>query len=140
MRAALYVRVSTEDQAREGQSLDAQTEQLKAYCEVNNLEISDIYREEGYSCRNTDRPEYKRMMDDSDKWDVLLVLNMDRIHCNVANFTLMLDDLGRKGKEFNSTQQNFDTTTAMGRFMVDMVRRIAQWESELIEERVKTRL
>ena len=102
MRAALYIRTSTEDQAREGFSLDAQAEQLKAYCRDNNWEISDFYREEGYSCLDTDRPEYKRMMEDSDKWDILLVLKMDRIHCNGENFTQMMDDLGRKGKEFNS--------------------------------------
>ena len=98
LRAALYVRNSAEDQAKEGLSLDEQTEQLMAYCRVNNWEISGIYREEGHSCQNTDRPEYKRMMGDSDKWDVLLVLKMDRIHCNVENFTQMMDDLSSKGK------------------------------------------
>jgi len=137
MRAALYVRVSTEDQAREGFSLDAQTERLKAYCRFKEWTISDIYREEGYSGRNTDRPEYRRMMDDQEKWDVLVVLKMDRIHRNSVNFTLMMDELRRKGKEFNSTQEKFDTTTAMGRFVMDIMQRIAQLESEQIGDRVK---
>ncbi|MCL2712053.1 MAG: recombinase family protein [Methanomassiliicoccaceae archaeon] len=130
MRAALYVRVSTEDQAKEGLSLDTQIEQLKVHCEINNWEISDIYRDEGYSCRNTDRPGYKRMMDDSDKWDVLLVMKMNRIHCNSANFKLMMDDLRDRGKGFASTQETFDTTTPIGRFVMDIIRRIAQLESE----------
>ncbi|MDR1954848.1 MAG: recombinase family protein, partial [Candidatus Methanoplasma sp.] len=137
MRAALYVRVSTEDQAKEGFSLDAQTERLEAYCRFKGWTISDVYRDEGYSGRNTDRPEYKRMMDESEEWDVLVVLKMDRIHRNSANFAAMMDDLRRKGKEFNSRQEKFDTETAMGRFVMDIVQRIAQLESEQIGERVK---
>jgi len=136
-RAALYVRVSTEDQAREGFSLDAQTQRLEAYCRVKGLTVSEVYREEGYSGRNTDRPEYKRMMEDHEKWDVLLVLKMDRIHRNSVNFALMMDDLRRKSKEFISAQDKFDTTTAMGRFVMDFIQRIAQLESEQIGERVK---
>ncbi len=137
MRAALYVRVSTEDQANEGFSLDAQTKRLKAYCNVRGWEVNDIYRDEGFSGRNTDRPEYQRMMIESKEWDVLLVLKMDRIHRNSVNFTLMMDELRKKGKEFNSVQEKFDTTTAMGRFVMDIMQRIAQLESEQIGERVK---
>jgi len=140
MRAALYVRVSTEDQAKEGFSLDAQTQRLEAYCRLKDLTISDMYREEGYSGRNTDRPEYKRMMDDHDKWDILLVLKMDRIHRNSVNFTIMMDELRRKGKEFSSVQEKFDTATPMGRFAMDIIQRIAQLESEQIGDRVKTRM
>ena len=137
MRAALYVRVSTEDQAREGFSLDAQTKKLEAYCRIRGLTISDIYREEGYSGRNIDRPEYKRMMDDHEKWDALVVLKMDRIHRNSVNFALMMNELGRKGKQFISSLEKFDTSTPMGRFAMDVIQRIAQLESEQIGERVK---
>ena len=137
MRAALYIRVSTEDQAKEGYSLDAQTKRLEAYCRVRGWEVADIYRDEGCSGTNTSRPEYKRMLDEHERWDVLLVLKMDRIHRNSVNFALMMDDLRRKEKEFNSMQEKFDTTTAMGRFVMDIVQRIAQLESEQIGERVK---
>ncbi len=137
MRAALYTRVSTEDQAKEGYSLDAQIKRLEAYCRSRGWTVTDNYRDEGFSGRNTDRPEYQRMMKESDSWDVLLVLKMDRIHRNSVNFTLMMDDLRSKGKEFTSMQEKFDTTTAMGRFVMDIVQRIAQLESEQIGERVK---
>ena len=137
MRAALYVRVSTEDQAKDGYSLDAQTRRLEAYCRTRGWEVVDIYRDEGCSGRDTRRPQYKRMMDESDSWDVLLVMKMDRIHRNSVNFTLMMDDLRRKGKEFFSLFDKFDTTTAMGRFVMDIMQRIAQLESEQIGERVK---
>ena len=135
MRAALYTRVSTEDQAVEGFSLDAQMARLEAFCRMRGWEISGRYREEGFSGRNTHRPEYERMFSESDSWDVLLVLKMDRIHRNSVNFTRMMDELREKGKEFSSVQEKFDTTTAMGRFVMDIMQRIAQLESEQIGER-----
>ena len=136
MCVALYARVSTEDQAKEGFSLDAQIKRLEAYCRVRGWEVAGIYRDEGYSGRSTDRPEYTRMFEEIDSWDLLLVLKMDRIHRNSMNFTIMMDELRRKGKEFNSMQDKFDTTTAMGRFVMDIMQRIAQLESEQIGERV----
>jgi len=136
MRAALYVRVSTEDQARDGFSLDAQTKRLQAYCKVRGWEIADIYRDEGFSGTNTGRPEYQRMMEEMSRWDVLLVLKMDRIHRNSVNFAAMMANLEKNSKEFNSLTEQFDTTTAMGRFVMDIVQRIAQLESEQIGERV----
>jgi len=137
MRAALYVRVSTEDQAKEGYSLDAQTEKLVAYCGFKEWTISDIYRDEGYSGRNINRPEYKRMMEEHETWDKLVVLKMDRIHRNSVNFTLMMDILRKRKKEFCSTMEKYDTETATGRFAMDIIQRIAQLESEQIGERVK---
>lgn len=138
MRVAIYVRVSTEDQAKEGYSLDAQEKRLKAYCSLRNgWEIADIYRDEGFSGRNTGRPEYQRMMNEMDRWDIILVLKMDRIHRNSVNFTEMMDTLGRNGKDFYSMMEKFDTTTAMGRFVMDIMQRMAQLESEQIGERVK---
>jgi DNA invertase Pin-like site-specific DNA recombinase len=137
MRAALYTRVSTEDQAKEGYSLDAQTKRLEAYCKVRGWEITSHYRDEGFSGRSTNRPEYSRMMSEMDSWDVVLVLKMDRIHRNSVNFAMMMDNLNANGKQFTSMQEKFDTTTAMGRFVMDIVQRIAQLESEQIGERVK---
>jgi len=77
------------------------------------------------------------MMDEREKWDIILVMKMDRIHRNSRNFAMMMDFLRSWNKEFNSTQENFDTTTAIGRFVMDTVQRIAQLESEQIGERVK---
>lgn len=135
MRAALYTRVSTDDQAAEGFSLDAQMKRLEAYCRIRGWDVAGEYREEGYSGRNIRRPEYERMFSESDSWDVLLVLKMDRIHRNSVNFTRMMDDLRARGKEFSSVQEKFDTTTAMGRFVMDIMQRIAQLESEQVGER-----
>jgi DNA invertase Pin-like site-specific DNA recombinase len=75
------------------------------------------------------------MMAEMDSWDVLLVLKMDRIHRNSRNFMNMMDELNRNGKMFVSCTESFDTTHALGRFVVDMIQRIAQLESEQIGER-----
>jgi site-specific DNA recombinase len=137
MRAALYARVSTEDQAKDGFSIAAQVKRLNAYCKARGWIIAGEYIDEGHSGRSIERPAYKSMMSDIDKWDVLVVLKMDRIHRNSINFTLMMNSLKDAGKEFNSMQESFDTTTAMGRFVMDIIQRIAQLESEQIGERVK---
>ncbi|TET91779.1 MAG: recombinase family protein [Methanomassiliicoccales archaeon] len=135
-RAAIYARVSTEDQAKEGYSLDAQKDRLRAYCQAKGWEIADEYIEDGHSGRDTKRPAYQKMLEEKDDWDTLLVIKMDRIHRNSKNFMEMMDDLKRWEKEFSSMQESLDTSTAMGRFVMDIIQRIAQLESEQIGERV----
>jgi site-specific DNA recombinase len=136
LRAAIYTRVSTEDQAKEGFSLDAQLEKLKSYCKARDWIVASEYVDDGYSGRNVKRPAYTRMMVEVDKWDTILVIKMDRIHRNSKNFMLMMEQLKKLGKEFVSMTESLDTSTAMGRFVMDIIQRIAQLESEQIGERV----
>lgn len=136
-RVAVYVRVSTEEQAKVGFSLDAQSKKLLDYASFNGWAVTRIYRDEGYSGRNTSRPEYRLMMDEMDSWDGILVLKMDRIHRNSRNFTQMMDALRKHGKEFISLMEKFNTSNAMGRFVMDVIQRMAQLESEQIGDRVK---
>lgn len=135
-RAAIYSRVSTEDQVKEGFSLGAQKDRLRAYCQAKGWEIAGEYVDEGHSGRDTKRPAYQRMFEEKDNWDTVLVIKMDRIHRNSKNFMEMMDDLKKWGKEFSSMQESLDTSTAMGRFVMDIIQRIAQLESEQIGERV----
>jgi len=76
------------------------------------------------------------MMEEREHWDTVLVLKMDRIHRNSRHFMEMMEDLGTCGKDFVSATESLDTTTAMGRFVMDIIQRIAQLESEQIGERV----
>ncbi len=133
---ALYTRVSTEDQAKEGFSLDAQLDRLQAYCKARGWEVASTYVDDGHSGRNVKRPAYQKMMDEKDKWDAILVIKMDRIHRNARNFMEMMDNLQKWGKDFVSATESLDTSTAMGRFVMDIIQRIAQLESEQIGERV----
>ena len=136
-RAALYARVSTEEQAVTGYSLDAQLEKMRMYCEIHNLTIAGEYVDDGYSGTNTRRPAYRHMFfpEERKKWDVLIVLKMDRIHRNSKEFILMMEDLKKHNQEFISTYEKFNTKAAVGRFALDMIQRIAQLESEQIGER-----
>ncbi len=137
-RVALYTRVSTEDQAKEGFSLDAQLERLRYYAKAQGWAVAGEYIDEGHSGRTTKRPQYTRMMAEIDAWDTLLVLKMDRIHRNSRNFMAMMDHLRKKGREFASVTESLDTSTAMGRFVMDIIQRIAQLESDQIGERTFT--
>ena len=98
VNVAVYTRVSTDDQAREGFSLDAQKERLAAYCEAQSWEIVDYYIDDGHSGRNTKRPAYQRMMAEKNRWDLILVMKMDRIHRNSKNFMTMMEDLEKWGR------------------------------------------
>src|SRR6266496_3401952 len=108
VRVAIYTRVSTEDQAKEGFSLDAQRERLQAYCLARDWAVAATYIDDGHSGRNTKRPAYQGMMADLLEWE----------------------------KDFVSATESLDTSTAMGRFVMDIIQRIAQLESEQIGERV----
>jgi DNA invertase Pin-like site-specific DNA recombinase len=136
LRVALYARVSTEDQAKEGFSLDAQRDRLQAFCRAQGWTVAKEYVDDGHSGRDVKRPAYQAMMAERDAWDKVLVIKMDRIHRNSRNFMEMMDDLRRWGKDFVSATESLDTSTAMGRFVMDIIQRIAQLESEQIGERV----
>ncbi len=136
VRVAIYTRVSTEDQAKEGFSLDAQRERLEAFCKARDWEIAATYVDDGHSGRDVRRPAYQRMMAERDRWDTILVIKMDRIHRNSRHFMEMMESLSEWAKDFVSATESLDTTTAMGRFVMDIIQRIAQLESEQIGERV----
>jgi len=136
IKVAIYTRVSTENQAQGGYSLPAQRERLLAYCNAHDWTVYKIYEDDGHSGRYIKRPGYLQMLNDRESWDMILVLKMDRIHRNSRNFMEMMDNLRTWGKEFSSMQESLDTSTAMGRFVVDIIQRIAQLESEQIGERV----
>jgi DNA invertase Pin-like site-specific DNA recombinase len=136
VRVAIYLRVSTTEQAKEGYSLSAQLERLRNFCKAREWEVVKEYIDDGHSGRSIKRPAYQKMMVEKDKWDMILVVKMDRIHRNSKNFMEMMDNLRKWKKEFSSMQESLDTSTAMGRFVVDIIQRIAQLESEQIGERV----
>lgn len=135
-RVALYTRVSTEDQAKEGFSLDAQMERLHHYAMAQGWTIAGEYVDDGHSGRTLKRPAYAHMFQDERNWDVILVLKMDRIHRSSRNFLAMMDHLQVDGKHFASVMESIDTATAMGRFVMGVISGIAQLESEQIGERV----
>ena len=136
IRAGIYLRVSTLEQAEHGFSLDAQLDRLRSYCSVRDWEVAKEYIDDGFSGRNTKRPAYQEMMDEKDLWDVILVTRMDRIHRNSRNFMEMMDNLHDWDKNFTSINESIDTSSVMGKFITDILSRINQLESEVLGERV----
>ena len=132
---AIYTRVSTEDQAQEGFSLEAQLQRLRAYCFSQDYNVTGEYIDDGYSGTNTKRPQYQKMFEDIGKWDGILVMKMDRIHRNRLNFISMMAQLKKQEKEFVSMSESLNTSTAMGRFVMGIIQDIAQLESEQTGER-----
>jgi len=135
-KVALYCRVSTDEQANEGFSLESQLERLRSFCIAREWNVIAEYVDGGYSGRNIRRPEYKKMLDEIEKWDAIVVIKMDRIHRNRLNFIEMMNDLQNYNKQFISMTESLDTSTAMGRFVMGIIQDIAQLESEQIGERV----
>lgn len=140
-RAALYARVSTEEQAMHGVSLDAQKERLVQYAKENNLTIVDIYVDEGISARKryTHRTEFMRMIDDvkAKKIDVVLFIKLDRWFRNIADYYEVQAILDRHKVQWIATEEDYDTTTANGRLALNIKLAIAQDEADRTSERIK---
>ena len=139
MRAALYIRVSTEEQAKEGFSIPAQLDQLTRFAESEGWQIVDTYIDDGYSAKDTNRPEMQRMLQDirERKIQMVLVAKLDRLTRSVRDLYELLDEFERYGCSFYSRQERFDLSTPMGRAALGMMGIFAQWERETIAERVR---
>ena len=140
-RAALYARVSTEEQAMHGISLDAQKERLIQYATENNLSIVGMYVDEGVSARKryTRRAEFVRMINDvkDNKIDVILFIKLDRWFRNVADFYEVQSILDQHKVFWIATEEDYDTTTANGRLSLNIKLAIAQDEADRTSERIK---
>jgi site-specific DNA recombinase len=138
-QAALYCRVSTDEQAREGFSVAAQRDRLLAFCQAQGWAVADIYQDEGWSGAKLDRPALARLREDArqKRFDVVLVWKVDRFSRKVANLATLVDELDRNGVAFRSVTEPFDTTHAAGRAFLQMLGVFAELERENIRERAK---
>lgn len=136
-KAALYVRVSTKYQI-DKDSLPLQRKKLKEYC--NMLDIGDykIFEDDGYSAKNTDRPNFQKMMDCIRKGDYthLIVWKVDRVSRNLLDFATMYKELKERKVTFISLNEQFDTSTPIGGAMLKIILIFAELEREMTSERV----
>lgn len=139
MNTAIYVRVSTEDQARDGFSINAQIEKLTKYADVCSWNVIDYYIDDGISGKNIeDRGEIKRLLNDIRDGiiDNVLVYKLDRITRSMKDLIYLIDYFDKYKCTFNSQTEKIDTSNAVGRMFVKIIGIFAEFERENLSERV----
>lgn len=142
LRAGLFERVSTEEQAKYGFSIQSQVDALEEHCRKNDIKIVDHYCDEGVSAGKpyTKRPEMKRLLEDVQigKIDIILFTRLDRWFRNVQEYFKVQEILDAHKVEWKAIWEDYDTTTANGRMAITIFLAIAQAEREKTAERIKS--
>jgi len=144
MKVAIYTRVSTEDQAREGFSLQVQREFLIKFAKDNGWEIfcsvpkEKVYEDDGASGFSLKRPAIERLLADAEKrsFDLILVYKQDRLSRNLRDLLNLFDHLKKLGVDYKSATEPFDTTTSAGKMALQMLGSYAEFERNRLVERV----
>lgn len=139
-KVAIYCRVSTEEQASDGYSIQAQLQTLRNYANLYNWQVSNEYVDEGISGKNIKgRPAMQRLMADVElnKFDALIVWKISRLSRNMLDTLVMLDKFEENDVKFISYSENFDTGSPIGRLVVQLMASIAEIERNTLSENVK---
>jgi len=132
-----YVRVSTEDQAREGVSLAAQEARIRALALATDRDLSEIVVDEGESAKSLSRPGLQQILGAVRAGTVkaIVVLKLDRLTRSVRDLGELLETFAKYDTALISVSESLDTASAAGRLMVNVLGSVAQWEREAISER-----
>jgi DNA invertase Pin-like site-specific DNA recombinase len=140
-KAIGYARVSTEEQAREGVSIDAQVEKIRAYAALQGLELLDLVVDAGESGgkRLADRPGGARVLEllDAGEASALVVYKLDRLGRRALDVLGLVDELGRRGVALHSISEKLDTESAIGRFVLVVLAGLAAMERDQVRERTR---
>ena len=143
MSCGVYVRVSTEDQAREGFSLPEQEKRLRAMCEYKGYEIYKIYKDAGISAKtgNT-RPAFEELLQDirDKKCNTIVVLKLDRLTRSVFDWEKIIRFLEENNAYLDCANDDINTTTANGKMVSRIMMSVSQNEIERTSERTKVGL
>ena len=144
IRCAIYTRVSTDERLdMEFNSLDAQREAALAYIQSQKHEgwilVGDRYDDGGFSGGTMERPALQRLLRDveSGRIDVIVVYKVDRLSRSLIDFARIIEVFDTHNASFVSITQQFNTTTSMGRLTLNILLSFAQFEREVIGERIR---
>jgi DNA invertase Pin-like site-specific DNA recombinase len=134
-RIAIYARTSTIDK----QSPEMQIRELREYAQARGWEIYDIYQDHGYSGRNTNQPMFQKLVRDSmeRKFELVLVWKLDCWARSLKEIVMTLQELSDYGVEFCSLKDSIDLSTNQGKLMLHIIAAFAQFEADIIRERVR---
>lgn len=141
MLVAIYTRVSTDEQAKEGYSISEQESTLRTYCQLREWQVYDVYSDPGFSGSNLSRPAMQRLIYDAQhhKFDMVLVKKLDRLSRSQKDTLHLIEDVLTPAEVgFLSMSENFDTNTPVGKAVLGMLSVFAQFERETIKERTHT--
>lgn len=144
MKIAIYSRKSKF--TGKGESIGNQIQLCREYISVHFPEATDdeifVYEDEGFSAKNLDRPQFRAMMNEAKKapFDCIVVYRLDRISRNVGDFASLIEELNGMHTAFICIKEQFDTSTPMGRAMMNIAAVFAQLERETIAERIRDNL
>ena len=140
-RTALYIRVSSDEQARHGLSLDEQRETLQQYAKEKGMQVVGIYTDEGCSARKAlnRRKALKNLLHDVEQGqiDLILFIKLDRWFRNIADYYRVQDILDKHKVNWLAIQEDYNTLTTSGRLALNIRLSIAQNESDMTADRIK---
>ena len=142
-KCGLYMRVSTEDQAREGFSLPEQKERLESFCKFKGYEIIDYYQDAGISAKTGNhRPEFERLKDDikAKKINTIVALKLDRITRSIYDWENLMTFLDENDAYLDCVNDEINTTSANGKMISRLLMSVSQNEIERTSERTKVGL
>jgi DNA invertase Pin-like site-specific DNA recombinase len=143
LRVVGYTRVSTEEQATGGFSLDAQATKIRQYCELYELDLMRIEPDPGFSGKTLDRPGVAAVLAELRKRkggaDGLVVPKLDRLTRSLRDWQHLIEEFfeEKRGRRLFSVEESIDTRRASGRLVLNVIMTVAQWEREVIGERTK---
>jgi len=139
-KVAIYIRVSTEEQAREGFSLSAQESALKDYVGMIGYDIYKVYRDEGISAKDMKhRPALQQLLKDAERkmFRAICVYKLDRFSRSLKDLILTIELLKNLNIDFISLQDKIETASASGKLMFHIISSFAEFERDIISERTK---
>jgi DNA invertase Pin-like site-specific DNA recombinase len=139
-KAAIYIRVSTEEQAKEGYSLNAQESALKDYVGMMGYDIYKVYRDEGKSAKDMKhRPALQQLLKDAEKkyFKAICVYKLDRFSRSLKDLILTIEQLKKLDIDFISLQDKIETASASGKLMFHIISSFAEFERDIISERTR---
>jgi site-specific DNA recombinase len=142
MRPALYIRVSTEEQAVKGNSLYEQEERGIAYCKAMGWRQPVIYIDDGYSAKDINRPELTRLLESvqNKEHDTVITTKLDRLSRRLLDILKLVDYFEKNSCSYASISESFDTSTSAGKLSLQVLGAVAEFERERIRERVRDNL